>query len=222
MKQRKLWQLILAWFLTRVLGLYLKTLRIQTKGRDRIQQELSSRSTGCVFLFWHDSILLSPLIEWAASFQPICLLVSNSSDGDIASEIGRQYRNIHVIRVKHTARAGALVESCKLLEERQSLFITPDGPRGPRHQIKPGALYACQKAGAAIIPVVYVASSEKTLSSWDRFKIPMPFSRVIFSYLEPILCPEEGPLDGVGAEVARQMEEEEKALTVLLQGIKTR
>jgi hypothetical protein len=216
MKPRKLWHRVLAWVLTGVLALYLKTLRIQTVGKERTQHELSTRATGCVFLFWHDSLLLGPLIQWATAFQPICALISNSRDGDIASEIGRQYRNVNVIRVKHSARTAALVESCKLLEERQSIFITPDGPRGPRHQIKAGALYACQKAGAAIIPVVYAASSQKNLSSWDRFKIPLPFSRVIFSFLEPVSCPPEGPLDGVGAEIARKMEEKEAELTKML------
>jgi lysophospholipid acyltransferase (LPLAT)-like uncharacterized protein len=185
-------------------------------GMERTQKELSTHSTGSVLLFWHDSILLSPLIEWATALRPVCVLISNSRDGDLASEMSRYYRNFSFIRVKHTARATALVESCKLLEEGKCLFITPDGPRGPRHQIKLGALYACQKSGATIIPIVYAASSQKTLSSWDRFKIPLPFSRILLSLLEPVTCPQEGSLDEVGAEIRRKMEEEEAALKTLL------
>jgi lysophospholipid acyltransferase (LPLAT)-like uncharacterized protein len=106
-----------------------------------------------------------------------------------------------------------LLESCKVLESRESLLITSDGPRGPRHRIKPGALYACQKAQAAIIPVVYVASRQYTLSSWDKFKIPLPFSRVLFSYLEPISCHEEEDLEKVRKEIEKKMEDEEAALS---------
>ena len=212
MRQRKLRHYILAWMLKKLLWAYLKTLRVQILGKERTEQKLASLSTGCVFLCWHDSILLSPLCEWAAAFRPIALLISNSRDGDIASEIALQHHHINVIRVKHNARAEALAESCKLLEEGQSLFITPDGPRGPRHQIKAGALFACQKSGAPIIPIVYAASSQKTLSSWDRFKIPLPFSRVLLSFLEPIYCPREGALDSVKTEIERRMEEEEDRL----------
>jgi lysophospholipid acyltransferase (LPLAT)-like uncharacterized protein len=217
MSRRKLWHCILAKAVNKFLALYLKTLRLQVIGKDRTQQELSTRSTGCIFLLWHDSILLSTLLEWAAAFQPINVLISNSRDGDLAAEMGSQYRNINVIRVKHNARATAVVESCKLLEERQAIFITPDGPRGPRHRIKPGALYACQKAGACLIPVVYAASSVKTLSSWDRFRIPLPFSRVIFSYLEPICCPREGDLEEVRREIETKMETEEMRLKNMLE-----
>ncbi len=212
MKRRKMWHRALAWIVTKILAVYLKTLRIQFFGKERVQHELSTSPTGCAFLLWHDSILLAPLLQWTTAFQPLLLLISNSRDGDIPSEIGRQYRGISVLRVKHDARAGALVDSCKALQMHQSLFITPDGPRGPRHRIKPGALYACQKSQAPIIPIVYAASSVKRLSSWDQFKIPWPFSRVLFSFLEPIFCPNEGSLEHVQADIERKMKAEEQRL----------
>lgn len=207
---------VVARVLTVVLKLYLATLRIQTIGKDRTAKELSSSATGCVFLAWHDSILLMPLIKWATAFQPICVLISNSKDGDIATEIGKQFSGVDVIRVKHTSRAGALVESCRLLNSRNSLFITPDGPRGPRHQIKAGALFACQQSKSSIIPIVYAASRQYRLSSWDQFRIPLPFSKVFFSFLEPIPYPYEGAdLDPFKVEIEQKMISEEERLAEL-------
>ena len=212
MRRRKRWHRILAWLLTKGLAVYLKTLRLEILGKERTEETLVSSTTGCVFLLWHDSILLSPLLQWVTAVQPLCLLISNSRDGDIPSEIGMQYPGITVLRVKHTDRAGALLTSCAMLDERRSLFITPDGPRGPRHKIKQGALYACQKSRAPIIPIVYAASSQKTVSSWDRFKIPYPFSRVLFSFLEPVSCTATDDLETVKTAIEQKMEEEEKRL----------
>ena len=213
MRRRTWWHPIAAFFLTRILSLYFKTLRLQVKGKERIRQELLSSSKGCIFLLWHDSLLLAPILEWATTLQPICILISNSRDGDLAAEAGKNYPNVLVIRVKHTSRTAALLESCQLLDARKSLLITPDGPKGPRHQMKLGALYASQKSGATIIPIVCAAEHQKTLSSWDRFRIPRPFSRVAVSFLEPISCPPEGTLDEIKAEIERRMEEEEKLLS---------
>ena len=216
MKSRRWWHLILAYVLTKIIRLYIKTLRVQTFGKDRTIQELSTSATGSVFLIWHDSILLTPLIEWATPFQPVDVLISYSRDGDIATEIGKQFRNVNVVRVKHNSRAAALVEICHLLENRHGLLITPDGPRGPRHKIKPGALFACQKCGAPVIPIMYAASSQYTLSSWDRFRIPLPFSRILFSTLEPIRCPTDGDLEKFKEEIEQKMAAEEERLQALL------
>lgn len=216
MRPRQWWQWLAAFVLTKIILLYIRTLRVEMIGKDRAIQELTTSDKGCVFLFWHDSILLIPLLKWATACQPICILISYSRDGDIASEIGKQFRNVDVIRVKHTDRAGALVEGCRLLDNRHSLLITPDGPRGPRHQIKPGALFACQKSGASVIPIIYATTRQYTLSSWDRFRIPLPFSRVLFTVLEPIPCPVDGDLEQLKTEIEKRMAAEEERLQAVL------
>jgi len=205
MRSIKWWHRIAASLLTTILSLYGKTLRVQIIGKKRTQQTLTSSDKGCIFLLWHDSIIFSLFLEWATAFQPICVLISNSRDGDLASEMGKRYRNVNIVRVKHTSRTAALLKSCQLLDSRESLLITPDGPKGPRHQIKPGALYACQKSGASIIPIVCTASHQWTLSSWDRFRIPWPFSRVTVSFLEPVSCPADGALDEIQARIEKSM-----------------
>ena len=216
MSLRRWWNRVAARLSTIVLRIYFATLRVQVLGKDRAVVKLSTSDSGCLFLMWHDSVLLTPLIAWATAWQPICLLISYSRDGDIATEIGKRFPSVDVIRVKHSSRAGALVECCRLLKNRHNLLITPDGPRGPRHQIKPGALFACQRCASPIIPVVYAASRQITLSSWDRFRIPLPFSRVLFSILEPISCFPHGDLDQLKSEVEQKMSAEEERLAGIL------
>ena len=211
MSLRQWWNRAVACLLTPLLRLYIATLRVQVFGKERAIQELSTSATGCCFLIWHDSILLTPLLGWVSAFQPLCILISYSRDGDIPSEVGKRFSGVDVLRVKHTSRAGALMESCRLLSNQHSLLITPDGPRGPRHQVKPGALFACQRSNASIISIVVAASRKVTLSSWDRFYIPLPFSKVLISILEPI--PPDANLELLKAKIEQRMAAEEERLT---------
>ena len=86
--------------------------------------------------------------------------------------------------------------------------FTPDGPRGPRRELKPGVVAAAQRGGATIIPVHAEASRAWRLHSWDRFMIPKPAARVIIRYGRPFeVGPgESGLADGM-VEAERRLEE---------------
>ena len=63
--------------------------------------------------------------------------------------------------------------------------MTPDGPRGPRYQCKPGALTAAEMTGAKVIGISWSASRFFQLGSWDKMVIPLPFSKIIVSLSDP-------------------------------------
>jgi len=67
--------------------------------------------------------------------------------------------------------------------------VTPDGPRGPRYRVQPGVITVAQKTGAPILPLAYDAEWKKVFQSWDRFIMPLPFSRIVVVYGEPISVP---------------------------------
>jgi lysophospholipid acyltransferase (LPLAT)-like uncharacterized protein len=46
-----------------------------------------------------------------------------------------------------------------------------------------------KQTGAPILPVTYNAQWKKVLRSWDGFVVPLPFSRVVVVYGEPIYVP---------------------------------
>ncbi|MDZ7794614.1 MAG: DUF374 domain-containing protein [Spirochaetia bacterium] len=75
----------------------------------------------------------------------------------------------------------------KLLAQEVRVVITPDGPQGPPKQIKLGAVMLQQRSGLPIIPVGIKASWKYTFAhSWDKFEIPLPGSRIVIHYGEPI------------------------------------
>jgi lysophospholipid acyltransferase (LPLAT)-like uncharacterized protein len=73
------------------------------------------------------------------------------------------------------------------LQEGYDVAIAPDGPRGPRFKVQPGVIQLARITGFPIFPFTFSAFPRKVLQSWDRFIIPLPFSRGVFVFGEPIL-----------------------------------
>ena len=83
--------------------------------------------------------------------------------------------------------------------------MTPDGPRGPRYKLGPGVLFLAQQTGAAILPIHIEYSQAVRLKSWDRFMIPLPFTkvRVILDHL--IFVAPEADLEAERARIEQFM-----------------
>ena len=64
-----------------------------------------------------------------------------------------------------------------------------DGPRGPARRVKPGLVLLARRAGAAIIPVYPASRRRWEARSWDRFQVPLPFTRVLIRIDPPIEVP---------------------------------
>jgi lysophospholipid acyltransferase (LPLAT)-like uncharacterized protein len=65
------------------------------------------------------------------------------------------------------------------MSEGADAVFAVDGPRGPLHKVKPGAVLAAQKSGADLVPVSVSASRAWVFEkSWDRYTLPKPFAEV--------------------------------------------
>jgi lysophospholipid acyltransferase (LPLAT)-like uncharacterized protein len=140
------------------------------------------RGAPVIFVFWHGNLL--PLVHYHRN-EGIVVLVSEHSDGEhIARVLAR--RGFGTVRGSST-RGGArgLRALVRAARAGKDLALTPDGPRGPRGEFKPGALQAARMTGHPVIPLAVDASSAWTLSSWDRFTVPKPLATVRIQYLPP-------------------------------------
>ena len=118
------------------------------------------------------------------------MMVSQSRDGDIIARVAHD-QGIAAVRGS-TSRGGtgairALARAMK--EHGLAGGITPDGPRGPRCVLQPGALLAARLAGALIVPVGLGFSRKKVFASWDAFQLPSPFARARLVFGEPVEPP---------------------------------
>jgi lysophospholipid acyltransferase (LPLAT)-like uncharacterized protein len=141
-----------------------------------------------VYSFWHAQILLMMYARFA---RPATVMISQHRDGELIASTVRRF-GIDAARGS-TTRGGseALRRMVRLAAEGRVIIFTPDGPRGPRHAVQPGVVRAAQLARIPIIPAALIAPRKKRLSSWDRFEIPFPFSRVLYLYGEPIEIPRD-------------------------------
>lgn len=157
-----------------------------------------------VFLLWHDALL--PLL-WKHRGRQVTIVVSEALDGQYLAEFARRigYRKARGSSTRGGVRA--LVGAVKALREGGPVAFTPDGPRGPRRELKGGVLLAAQRGGAPILPLHASADRAWRLDSWDRFLIPKPGARVRIAYGEPFMV---GPGEA-GIEAARGRAERELA-----------
>ncbi|MBT7959523.1 MAG: lysophospholipid acyltransferase family protein [Akkermansiaceae bacterium] len=120
---------------------------------------------------------------------PATALASASRDGAIIESMVTSF-GVKTVRGSSSRRGvAALIALKKALAAGEHLFITPDGPRGPRYHLQPGVVKLAQSSGAPIVPVRFHHSSSWRLKSWDRFHIPKPFGKVVINISDAIHIP---------------------------------
>jgi lysophospholipid acyltransferase (LPLAT)-like uncharacterized protein len=77
------------------------------------------------------------------------------------------------------------------LQAGHYIAITPDGPRGPRHQAAPGVAMLAGVSGAAVLPCAAQTNRKRVLGSWDRMILPLPFGRGVVVCGKPIQVPRD-------------------------------
>jgi lysophospholipid acyltransferase (LPLAT)-like uncharacterized protein len=163
------------------------TWRIDARGLAAFDARIAAGER-CVFALWHARLL--PLV-FTHRGRGAVVLISRHRDGELITRIVERlgYRTARGSSTRgggegardmlRVARAGAL------------LAITPDGPRGPAEQVKPGLAFLASRAGIPVVPVAAAASSAWVFRSWDGFRVPRPFARVVVAYGTPLFVPRD-------------------------------
>ena len=138
-----------------------------------------------LYCFWHASLI--PLFRYLGNARPGAL-VSLSRDGRRLSAILERW-GYTLIRGSSSKGGAEAIRACaaSLTEKKQHVVITPDGPRGPAGVAKSGTSRIAFLTGCPVVSVRLDAKRAWRLSSWDRFIIPRPFSRIDISFGRPIL-----------------------------------
>jgi len=136
---------------------------------------------------WHGELLMIPYAYTHYKKTPkVKLVISEHFDGNLIAKTLNRF-GFETIRGSST-RGGvkALIESIKSLKNGYDLGITPDGPKGPRHEVHDGIVLMAQKAKVKIVLVEIKPTSYWQISSWDKFIIPKPFG-VINYYISDFI-----------------------------------
>jgi len=176
------------------------TTRLTRVGYEHVRR-YRGNGTPVVFVFWHGQML--PLVHYHRH-EGVVVLVSEHADGEYITRV-LERNGFGTVRGSST-RGGTkgLKGLIRAARSGRDLVLTPDGPRGPSGDFKPGALSVAQATGLPVIPVAVGASSGWRFRSWDGFLVPRPFARIAIHYGEPVMVSREATRDDLG-ELALQL-----------------
>lgn len=200
---------VLCWFAAQYIRFVYRTSRWQTVGGET-PAPFWDENKPFILVFWHGRLLMMPYI-WRRG-RGMTTLISQHNDGElIAKTIG--HFGLGTVRGSSGhGGAGAVRLLVRSLAKNHSAGVTPDGPTGPRMRASDGVISVARLSGVPIIPAAYGASRRKILKTWDRFILPLPFSRGVFLWGEPIHVASDS--DAAAREAARQeVEDSLNALT---------
>lgn len=165
---------IMGWSIYGIYRFWCSSLRYTECNRQAIES-ITDHGRSVVLCLWHDELF--PLIYLKRQLK-IIAIVSKSRDGDLLARV-LQYMGLETARGS-SSRGGvdALRATLKRMHDGLCACITVDGPKGPRHKAKKGAIFLAQQAKAPIVPVRIFMNQTKQFNSWDRFQLPIPFSKI--------------------------------------------
>lgn len=128
---------------------------------------------------WHGELLMIPYAYTKYRKIPhVKLLISEHFDGNLIAKTLSFFKFGSIRGSSTRGGAKALITSIKELKNGYDLGITPDGPKGPRHEVSDGIVVMAQKAKVQIVLVEIKPTKYWQLSSWDKFVIPKPFGTI--------------------------------------------
>lgn len=114
------------------------------------------------------------------------VLISSHFDGMLIAKTITYFGLGTIYGSTNRNAARVLMQAIKVLKEGYDVGITPDGPKGPRHEVADGIIVMAQKTGAKIVLVEIKPTKYWQLNSWDKFTIPKPFGMIKYYSTSPI------------------------------------
>ncbi|MDH3284225.1 MAG: lysophospholipid acyltransferase family protein [Acidobacteriota bacterium] len=165
------------------------TYRYRHVGIEHLREAARVGPAGSYLLgIWHHNVLAGILAQTGGKY---VVIVSRSRDAEpvalACSRLG------HIVVRGSSKRGGvykggreAKEEMVELLKKGYPGSVTVDGPKGPPREVKPGIVDMARESGAPLVPYVPIPDRCWTLRSWDSFRLPKPFARILVQYGRPI------------------------------------
>jgi lysophospholipid acyltransferase (LPLAT)-like uncharacterized protein len=159
------------------------TIKFEVEGWENWE---AASSNGCVpiYSFWHSRIFIG---TYFFRQRGIIIMTSRSFDGEYIARFIQRF-GYGAVRGSSTRGAtGALIEMVRLMRAGRAAGLTLDGPKGPRHVAKMGAVLLAKKTGQPILPFTFASRKFWEIgSTWDQTQVPRPFTRARVFIAPPI------------------------------------
>jgi lysophospholipid acyltransferase (LPLAT)-like uncharacterized protein len=164
-----------------------KTLKVKWVGEENLDI-IRKEEKSVIYAFWHGRMLI---LAFSHRKLKAHVLISQHRDGEYIARIIHRLGFVSVRGSTTRGGAKAIFEMCEKTASGFDVAVTPDGPKGPGFQVQPGTIYIAQRSSMPIVPITNSAEKRWTLSTWDRFIIPKPFSKTVIMLGKPIYVPAE-------------------------------
>jgi lysophospholipid acyltransferase (LPLAT)-like uncharacterized protein len=160
------------------------TLRICVSREEGAQQTVGQRPL--VLNFWHACIIPATYLFRNCGIR---VMSSNSYDGEYMGRIIHKFGFVAVKGSSSRNAVRALLGLRRALQQGWSVAFSLDGPRGPRHKVKPGPVALSRSSGVPMSTFHIAVERAWVLNTWDRLIIPKPFSRVLLRFGKLVPAP---------------------------------
>ena len=178
-----LFNYVIPYLLYGVVFLWCATLRMKNLNSEA-EDQINNLTGPYILTLWHGRIFY--LFYYLRNRPDYFLLISPSADGDLLAKLAR-LMGYSVIRGSTFKKAVPAARSLiRVLRDGQRIIIIADGSRGPRCVAQSGSV---QLAGITKLPLFSMTFSAKrkvTLNTWDKFILPLPFTRCSINFGSPI------------------------------------
>ncbi len=179
---------ILPWLAYLLLQVWCRTLRVTNLSPEN-EDYFNNLPGRYIMTHWHSRIFL--LLFYFRGRKDWNILVSPSKDAEVLARLGvlLGYTVVRGSSYKNTLASAR--DLLKALKRDERVVVVADGSRGPRHVAQMGSVQLSRITGAPLIPMTFGASSRYELSSWDRFVLPLPFSKCTLNFAPPLTIPKK-------------------------------
>ena len=186
--KRKLGYTIIRPIVKFIISLFWWTCRVEKILGDEHTQKLIERGEPIIPCYWHQMHIFGSwyMRKLQKRGLKIGFLISPSVDGEVAAKIVESWGAVAIRGSSNRTGARALKDMYNtIVKDKISPVTTSDGPTGPVHKFKQGAILLAQLTQSPMLPIAYTANRYWELKTWDKFIIPKPFSRIIIAVGEP-------------------------------------
>ncbi|RPI29854.1 MAG: DUF374 domain-containing protein [Acidobacteria bacterium] len=165
--------------------------RYRVEGWENFQRFKDQRKS-VILSFWHNQILQATHFF---RFRGIIVMSSSHRDGLYTTQVIEKFGYSTARGSSTRGGVRALLEMKRHLEQGRDVGFTADGPRGPLYRVKPGPVWLSQHTGSPIMPFHLEPEKYWEIKSWDRFRIPKPFSRTLVKIAPLFVVPPDASED---------------------------
>ena len=143
-----------------------------------------NKSKPLLICIWHSRLLFFSRFFKYIKY-PVWGISSTHKDSKILARVLKSW-GINLIKGSSTRGwINVIKQMSKLFQkENATIIVTADGPKGPKKIAKEGSIKLAKKHNVPVVAASAISSAFWELPSWDKTKIPKPFSTIYVKFDE--------------------------------------